>query len=359
MGLYPPIMEPLELLEETKGPASAWPRKAARRHFEWFLTSIDERVSLLLDYFGQEEHSSPELLLDELGAKVAEVLPTDQFSYPEEGAGLDLTNQGYNVAHDLGLLVARLLLRNYPTLLRWELSPDRSGENQNLPVLVGWGKLQFEPAQTSIRLAKLVVKGMRSYKAWRHIYQHWAGFAQKAIDGLPLEMTLEELKNSEELREMGEGWSAHDPTARLPKTEVERLFQERDELLAGFERAAASQSKHIFDYSPESLKSLEAWYFEMFEGDSFGTIGATREQFERWMAVYLGAVLVKNVGYRWVGVEEPFERGRFALAVKKGLTTIHTTQITYLYKLKDNKRRQSVWKRYKEYATVPNYSKQS
>lgn len=48
------------------------------------------------------------------------------------------------------------------------------------------------------------------------------------------------------------------------------------------------------DFTPDSLKKLEKWFFELFENVSFRNIGTNQSEFETCMAMYFGEVAVKN-----------------------------------------------------------------
>ena len=73
-------------------------------------------------------------------------------------------------------------------------------------------------------------------------------------------------------------------------------------------KAISTQSSTFFpDYTVESLKRLEKWYFDLYEKQSFGQVGLTQEEFESMMAVYWGEVIIKNnEDAEWVVEEYPF-----------------------------------------------------
>jgi len=73
--------------------------------------------------------------------------------------------------------------------------------------------------------------------------------------------------------------------------EAERvLYRQRDELLGTLTDISRDSSAFRADFSPESLKDLEHWYFELSEGAGFGSIGISKETLERTIAMYLGPV---------------------------------------------------------------------
>lgn len=122
------------------------------------------------------------------------------------------------------------------------------------------------------------------------------------------------------------------------------LFQLRDQLIK--EISDASLQSDIFspDFSPESLKSLEKWYFILWETDSFRKTGMDRKHFERCMAMYKGEVYVRySSEFEWFVSEYAFLPGRYEIGVKKHLVSIMINRETDLYKRADNIRQQSLW----------------
>jgi hypothetical protein len=94
---------------------------------------------------------------------------------------------------------------------------------------------------------------------------------------------------------------ARDFGAKLPafdeQQEAEQYWHElRDEHLALLEELALECGSFTTDYTVESLKRLEGWYFELYETDSFGDIGSNLAVFETCMAMYLGEVAVRSAG---------------------------------------------------------------
>src|SRR5437867_3955204 len=79
------------------------------------------------------------------------------------------------------------------------------------------------------------------------------------------------------------------------------LFDQRDLLLGRLRTAAAASPSFQFDLTPESLKTLERWYFEVRERGTFARYGLSPETFERCIAMYLGEGIVKNqAAFGWV-----------------------------------------------------------
>jgi len=144
------------------------------------------------------------------------------------------------------------------------------------------------------------------------------------------------------------------PTFR-DHAEAERaLISRRDELL----RALADWSRRSTDFtpdgSPESLKGLERWYFRLLDGPGFGSIKTDQETFERAIAMYVGAVFVRNGSppFEWFVKEFAFEAGRYEIGVRRPLFAMMLSRQSV--RREHNKRQESLWRMYGRYAASPN-----
>jgi hypothetical protein len=144
---------------------------------------------------------------------------------------------------------------------------------------------------------------------------------------------------------------ARDFGAKLPSfetfEEAERYWaQVRSEHLALLESLVAITPSFSADYTPDSLKLLERWYFELYEADSFGDLGISRAVFETCMAMYLGEVAVRSANAGWVVREFPFIPGKYQMGVRKGGMTLMLWRLTDHFKVPNNKRRQSIYRQF-------------
>jgi hypothetical protein len=115
----------------------------------------------------------------------------------------------------------------------------------------------------------------------------------------------------------------------------------RDACLAALNKDAPVS----LDLSLESLKPLEAWFFEAKEPSMLpsGLPVASAIGF------YYGQVLCANGSYSWVVEPYAFATGRYEIGVSRPLTTIMLTfgiRPTH----SGNKRMQSLWRMAKQYA---------
>ena len=128
------------------------------------------------------------------------------------------------------------------------------------------------------------------------------------------------------------------------------LFAERDFFLAKLQTIAKDSNGFAADYSPQSLKPLERWYFELSDANGFAKLGVDRSDFERCISFYLGEVFVRHGrGFEWFVTEFPFERGRYGIGVRRPLFSLMLTHPRSLSKVK-NVRMQSLWRQFQSYA---------
>jgi len=86
-----------------------------------------------------------------------------------------LTDEGEALAADLGLLVARYLLEDFATTIRFEIGGrPKSWICHNLPVLTGGALNPFDPVGASRGNAYGVLRGERDETIWAQIYEHAA-----------------------------------------------------------------------------------------------------------------------------------------------------------------------------------------
>ncbi len=181
MPQYPPFIPPGELGE---GNRREWSAKQAKEYFEWLTDQVIPRTDTLLAYFGEDYAQEPEELLNRLGRKVGVALRGElQFS-TRDGDRPKLTDRGYALAADLGLLIARLVIERGPQGLHWVvLRKPKSDISYNLPILEGVGAVTFEPVGAAIAEAYGVLRGDRADDTWLLMYQ---SVLERALDSSSL-----------------------------------------------------------------------------------------------------------------------------------------------------------------------------
>jgi hypothetical protein len=129
-----------------------------------------------------------------------------------------------------------------------------------------------------------------------------------------------------------------------------KLFQLRDKLIRQITDAAAGTDLFLADYSPESLKALEKWYFELYDTKSFKKIGLDRKIFEQSMSMYYGEVIVRNnPDFRWYIEEYAFIPGRYEMGVRSKIISLSMGRAADLYARTGNQRKQSLWREYRRW----------
>jgi hypothetical protein len=133
---YPFFIRPPEF---GVGRENDFTRDQARKHFEWFKAHFRERVPVLLNYLDEKLTGDCAADLRRIAARIAQLLPLDQFSYMQEvGDLLEFTQnrklhlpprrrpnaQGVSMAYDMACLLAVMLLDLDPRI-KWHL-PTRA-----------------------------------------------------------------------------------------------------------------------------------------------------------------------------------------------------------------------------------------
>jgi hypothetical protein len=136
--------------------------------------------------------------------------------------------------------------------------------------------------------------------------------------------------------------------------EAERaLYRERDDLIQRLTDLSRRSATFRPDFSPESLKDLEHWYFELVDGGGLHSIDADEETFERIMATYLGEVLVRNVPpFEWFAAEFAFEPGRYEIGVRRPPYQVMLSRLAPVPRER-NRRERSIWRTYQKHAAQP------
>lgn len=85
----------------------------------------------------------------------------------------------------------------------------------------------------------------------------------------------------------------------------------KDNLLRKIETISVKTSYFQPDYTVESLKRIEKWYFDLYEKGGFREVGLTQGEFEKMMSVYFGEVVVRNnKDAKWVVEEYAFTKNK-------------------------------------------------
>lgn len=172
---YPLFLPPEELAQKGR---MNWSAPEADSYLQWMVGSLDSRTKQFLLYLGDLREASPETLLDQVGVRLAELLPQPQFSHGAP-AKPELTNEGQALVCDAGLLVAQLLLKACPKLCWNVVRRPKTDVSYNLPVLTGFGgRMTLDPVGGAIAESYALLRGQRKSDVWRRIFEFWRDQAQ-------------------------------------------------------------------------------------------------------------------------------------------------------------------------------------
>jgi hypothetical protein len=167
---YPLFMPPDHLAVKGR---ERWNAKEANEYRQWMLGVQNARVEALKKLLGVPSEGSFSDRLMMAGEEVAKILQDAPFS-EESPVGRRLTNRGYAISADMGLLVASYLIERLNGKIRWEVIRKPKTElSYNLPVLMGFSSTYLDPVGGSIAEAQALLRGQRGGDAWRRIYEYW------------------------------------------------------------------------------------------------------------------------------------------------------------------------------------------
>lgn len=154
-----------------------WTRSESQAYFEWLMESLDGRVkSLLRALVIPEDLENEKRLLLLAGERIVEALDDPRSTVESSEGGRTLSNLGYSLAADIGLLTGKLVKRTLGDRVRWEVvRKPKSDMSYNLPVLAGFKVGTYDPVGVSIADASSVLAGRRTYEAWCNVYEACVG----------------------------------------------------------------------------------------------------------------------------------------------------------------------------------------
>ena len=128
------------------------------------------------------------------------------------------------------------------------------------------------------------------------------------------------------------------------------LYAERDDLIRKLTELSRHSASFRTDFSPQSLKDLEHWCFELLEGRGLRSIETDRETFEQAIAMYLGEVLVRNAPpFEWFVAEFAFEPDHYEIGVRRPLYQVMLSRL-WPAPRERNRREQSIWRAYQTHS---------
>lgn len=156
-----------------------WSKEESELYFSWLTSNMISRTNELLHFLGLTYITSHELLLVNVQEKVEHHITSDEFTYEIDGKK-KLTDSGYALAADLGLLVARILIERGEGHIKWEiLKKSRLARSNNLPVFIGVDGEYLDPIDVSISECVWIANGNKSPNGWLNIYTYWSSRMSK------------------------------------------------------------------------------------------------------------------------------------------------------------------------------------
>ncbi|GAB4562904.1 MAG: hypothetical protein Tsb0020_11630 [Haliangiales bacterium] len=163
-------------------PHRDWSKKEAQRYFAWLTECLEQRVAGLFDFLGiaQAKPMGARELLADVGTRAAKALADPAYSKMGKDGEPVLTNLGYSLAADIGLLTAKLILDVVGDQVKWDiLRKPKSDVSYNLPVLTGIGWDTYDPVGVSVADAAAVLAGRRTSDAWVKVFDSCVADAQR------------------------------------------------------------------------------------------------------------------------------------------------------------------------------------
>lgn len=108
------------------------------------------------------------------------------------------------------------------------------------------------------------------------------------------------------------------------------------------------------DFTPDSLKTLEQLYFALVTNNNFSKFLTTKENFEKFMGIYFGEVLVTTCHKtKWIVQEYAFQKNKYELGVKnaRGNLIMLTNAFINHDKIPHNKRHHKLYREFQKYCS--------
>lgn len=166
---YPLFVPPDDLGNRTP---KEWSNNEATVYFNWLVQVSNERTTNLMSFFNDNIDGRPNDILERLGKKVTKTLRIATFSIQVDGRH-KLTNKGYALAADMGLLVAKFILEEFYPVVTWTIvNRPKTDIDYHKPVLTNIGRETYEPIGVSISDAIGILNGTKDYDSWEKTYSY-------------------------------------------------------------------------------------------------------------------------------------------------------------------------------------------
>ncbi len=125
------------------------------------------------------------------------------------------------------------------------------------------------------------------------------------------------------------------------------LIEQKQQDLATFLEFLKTNEFFEADFSPESLKELEKLYFKLRDEKKYKANFITIEDYELYMSIYFGEVIVKNLeAFKW-GAEKDFENPNiYSLVIQKPFYVKGILRRRNHHARKNNKDKEALFREY-------------
>lgn len=173
-------------------------KEELRDYYQWFMKAIPHKVAELAEmvraspgFDSWDADKSPESLgtLGEWFCSQVQTRPRSKQEietiaarspYPIDVPKEELTDRTFAAAMDVAAYFSQILLRHHPTL-RWHHSLEgRRSVHYGQPVIVGFGKAEFNPIQVMNTLAYGIASSNKDGTALRKLYDVWSKMVTKS-----------------------------------------------------------------------------------------------------------------------------------------------------------------------------------
>ncbi len=143
--------------------------------------------------------------------------------------------------------------------------------------------------------------------------------------------------------------------AYATQEEAEKFYISfRENALKDIEKLKLRYPQYKLDFSTDSLKDIEKLYFFLLDKNlysKYSIFGLTLKRMEELLSVYYCNVYCLNTKSNWTIEKDVFVPNRYFLAVKfdNNFMTIECSRMTFHYKMKDNKKQQSLYREFKKH----------
>ncbi len=166
-------------------------KKELKEYYQWFMSNIPIRLNELKQvlaltpgFEGWQTDFSPESLTGlgewfaihvEVRKKTKEEIDKikSQLTFPIDIPEEELTEATFSLAYDIGIYLSQVFLKNHG-LLKWEqLFGNKKNVDYGQPVLMGFGKVPFNPIRITVVLAYGLSDKTRNGNGLKEIYDIW------------------------------------------------------------------------------------------------------------------------------------------------------------------------------------------